>query len=144
MEQKTLTILHVEDDAVDSMVVDRIIKKKNITNFLYHAKNGVEALDMLRGANGKEKMPRPDLILLDLNMPKMNGIEFLKELRLDEEIKSISVYVLTTSGDEEDKTNAYSQNVAGYIIKPITVDAFENVFTTLNAYWDLNERIRLS
>lgn len=144
MEDRTLTILHVEDDAVDSMVVDRIIKKKNITNQLFHARNGVEALDMLRGTNGKEKIPRPDIILLDLNMPKMNGHEFLKELRQDEGLKSISVYILTTSGDEDDKSNAYFQNVAGYIIKPITVDAFENVFVVLNDFWKLNEKIKIS
>lgn len=144
MEDRTLTILHIEDDAVDSMVVDRIIKKKNITNQLFHARNGVEALDMLRGTNGKDKIPRPDIILLDLNMPKMNGHEFLKELRVDDALKSISVYILTTSGDEEDKSNAYFQNVAGYIIKPITVDAFENVFAVLNDFWKLNEKINLS
>jgi CheY-like chemotaxis protein len=84
LENKQIAILHVEDDAVDAMVIERALKKIELNYVLYQAKNGIDALDMLRGVNGKEKIqPVPKIILLDLNMPKMNGIEFLKELRAD-------------------------------------------------------------
>ena len=82
MSTKQVTILHVEDDEVDAMVMQRALKKTNLDYKYYHAKNGLQGLDMLRGTNGYEKLsPRPNIILLDLNMPPMNGHEFLKELR---------------------------------------------------------------
>lgn len=137
MEGRQFSILHVEDDIVDSMVVERILKKKNISSKLYKAKNGVEALDLLRGKNGEGI--NPEIILLDLNMPKMNGLEFLRELREDPTLKSIKVFVLTTSDDENDKKTAYKYNVSGYIIKPINATEFENVFDVLKGFWDLNQ-----
>src|SRR5205823_6595315 len=94
-------------------------------NPLFIANDGFEALDLLRGTNGKEKIsPLPRIILLDINMPKMNGLEFLKEMRNDPDIKGISVFVLTTSNDDKDKVEAYNYNIAGYIIKPITFESF--------------------
>lgn len=138
MEGRQFSILHIEDDIVDTMVVERILKKKNLVSELFNAKNGVEALDLLKGKNGKKV--NPEIILLDLNMPKMNGLEFLKELRADADLKSIKVFVLTTSDDENDKKTAYKYNVSGYIIKPINATEFENLFDVLRDFWELNQK----
>lgn len=134
-----INILLIEDDEVDVMNVQRAFKKNNITNPLYFAANGLEALDILRG-QGTPTIPRERrLILLDLNMPKMNGIEFLRELRLDPELKPIPVIVLTTSNEDRDKVEAYNLNVAGYILKPVTFSNFVQTMATLNKYWTLSE-----
>src|ERR1041384_4744946 len=107
MEDKVFNIMLIDDDQVDVMNVQRAFKKNNITNPLYVANNGIEALDLLRGTEGREKiMPTPRIILLDINMPKMNGIEFLRELRKDDDHKSASVFVLTTSNDDKDRMEA--------------------------------------
>jgi len=140
-EEKLLSILLVEDDSVDVMNVQRAFVKNNITNPLHIAFNGVEALNMLRGSNGKPKInPTPRIILLDINMPKMNGLEFLRELRNDEELKSLSVFVMTTSNDDQDKIEAYNLNVAGYILKPLSFEKFVNAVAVLNSYWKLCEQ----
>lgn len=141
MDDKLFSILLVEDDHVDVMNVQRAFRKNNINNPLNVAGNGMEALDMLRGTEGREKLiPTPRIILLDINMPKMNGIEFLRELRADENFKSISVFIMTTSNDDKDKFEAYNLNVAGYIIKPVSFDKFVNAVSILNSYWQLCER----
>ena len=136
MEDRRLNILLVEDDELDIMNVRRAFKKNNIVNPLYTAANGIEALAMLRS----DGLP-PDrrLILLDLNMPKMGGIEFLKALRADPQLRTISVVVLTTSDEERDRVEAYKLNVAGYILKPVTLLAFVELMATLNKYWSVNE-----
>jgi len=141
MEDKLLNILLVEDDSVDVMNVQRAFKKNNITNPLHIAFNGVEALNMLRGSNGRPKLnPKPRIILLDINMPKMNGLEFLRELRNDPELKSTTVFVMTTSNDDQDKIEAYRLNVAGYILKPLSFEKFVNAVSILNSYWKLCEQ----
>ena len=134
-------ILLVEDDEVDVMNVKRAFKKNNITNPLYTASDGIEALSILRGsASEPSPIPRERrLILLDLNMPKMNGIEFLRELRGDANLRHIPVVMLTTSNEDRDKVEAYNLNVAGYILKPVTFDNFTKVMATLNNYWTLSE-----
>jgi CheY-like chemotaxis protein len=138
MADSVLNIMLIEDDDVDIMTLERAFKRNNIGNPLYIAHNGLEALDMLRGQNGMEKVhPLPNVILLDINMPQMNGLEFLKELRNDPEIKHISVFVLTTSNDDKDKVEAYNYNVAGYIIKPITFENFVSAISVLNSFWTL-------
>ena len=139
MKDINLNFLLVEDDAVDVMNVQRAFKKNNIVNPLFIAHNGIEALEMLRGEGGKEKIPRPKIILLDINMPKMNGIEFLEAMRADPELKSILVIVLTTSNEERDKVAAYRLNVAGYILKPVKLEDFVQAMATLNLYWTLNQ-----
>jgi CheY-like chemotaxis protein len=139
---RPLNILLVEDDELDVMNVRRAFKKNNITNPLYVAGNGLEALDMLRGKPNEagQTMPRDRrIILLDLNMPKMGGIEFLRELRADPELSAITVIVLTTSDEERDKVSAYKFNVAGYILKPVTLSAFVEIMATLNKYWTVSE-----
>ncbi|MFI5219169.1 MAG: response regulator [Bacteroidia bacterium] len=140
MGKNPLNILHVEDDAVDAMVMERALKKCDINHTLYKAANGIDALDVLRGTNGKQKIdPLPKIILLDLNMPKMNGIEFLRELRSDLNLKSISVFVMTTSNDEKDRTDAYNLHVAGYLIKPLSLENYVSVVSALNDFWKLTE-----
>jgi len=140
MNHKMTNILLVEDDEVDVMNVKRAFKKNNITNPLYLATNGLEALAMLRGENSDFQIPyERRLVLLDLNMPKMNGIEFLRELRADSELRFTPVIVLTTSNEDRDKVEAYNLNVAGYILKPVTFANFVEAVATLNKYWTLSE-----
>lgn len=136
MSDKLFNILLVEDDELDVKNVRRAFKKGNITNPLYVAGNGLEALEMLRGA----EMPRTRrLVLLDLNMPRMNGIEFLRELRADPELTATPVVVLTTSDAERDKVEAYNLHVAGYLLKPVTFANFCETMASLNKYWALVE-----
>ncbi len=136
MEDRRLNILLVEDDELDVMNVQRSFRKNNVVNPLHVAGNGLEALEMLRG----QTIPKDRrLILLDLNMPKMGGIEFLKELRADPDLRTATVVVLTTSDEERDKVKAYDLNVAGYILKPVTLAAFVEIMAALNKYWSVNE-----
>jgi len=138
---KLVNILLIDDDEVDCMNVQRAFKKSQIANPLFIAHNGLEGLDMLRGTNGAQKLtPIPRIILLDINMPKMNGLEFLKELRADKDLHTISVFVMTTSNDEKDRFEAYNYNVAGYIIKPISFEKFVSAVAILNDFWQLCEQ----
>lgn len=140
MDDRIINILLVEDDEVDIMNVRRAFKKNNITNPLFVANNGLEALDMLRGKGNQTLLPsRRRIILLDLNMPRMGGLEFLQELRADENLRSTPVIVLTTSNQDRDRIEAYNLNVAGYILKPVTFINFAEVMATLNKYWALCE-----
>lgn len=141
MQERAINILLVEDDEVDVMNVKRAFKKYKITNPLFVAGNGLEALAMLRSQDGElPKVPENRrLILLDLNMPKMNGLEFLHEIRQDEELKRTPVIVLTTSDEDKDRIEAYQFNVAGYILKPVTFINFAEVMVALNKYWTLSE-----
>lgn len=130
-----VNILLVEDDEVDIMNVQRAFKKNNISNPLFVARNGLEALAMLKG----NMTPIPKIVLLDINMPKMGGIEFLTELRKHPELRSISVFMMTTSNEESDKIAAYDLNVAGYILKPLSFEGFSSAVAILNHYWHLCE-----
>jgi CheY-like chemotaxis protein len=133
---RMLNILLVEDDAVDVMNVRRAFEKNHIVNPVHIASNGVEALQMLRsGAVPVERR----LVLLDLNLPRMGGIEFLRHLRSDPQLNMIPVVVLTTSTDEKDRVEAYNLNVAGYLLKPVTFGNFAELMATLNKYWSLVE-----
>ncbi len=133
MAEKMLNILLVEDDQVDVMNVKRAFEKNRIANPLFVAGNGVEALELLQ--SGRIPGARR-IVLLDLNMPRMNGLEFLRELRAHPELQSTVVVVLTTSNDERDKIEAYNLNVAGYLLKPVTFVNFVEVMATLNKYLD--------
>jgi CheY-like chemotaxis protein len=136
VSERLLNILLVEDDEVDVMNVKRAFERNRIANPLWTAGNGEEALEVLRNSD----LPRERrLVLLDLNMPRMNGIEFLRRLRSDEELKLTPVVVLTTSDDERDRVEAYNLNVAGYILKPVTFLNFVEAMATLNKYWTLVE-----
>lgn len=132
-----MKILLVEDDEVDIMNVKRAFKKNNISNPLIIAHNGIEALELLRSK--EVDAVKPKIVLLDLNMPKMGGIEFLKEIRSDADLSSLSVFVMTTSNEDGDKIDAFNLNVAGYILKPLSMDRFIAAVSTLNSYWTLCE-----
>jgi CheY-like chemotaxis protein len=135
-EDRAMHILLVEDDEVDVMNVRRAFDRNKITNPIYVAENGLEALRMLRDGT----VPRGRrLVLLDLNMPKMNGIEFLRAVRQAPDLIGLSVVVLTTSNEERDKVDAYQLNVAGYLLKPVTFTNFVELTSALNKYWTLVE-----
>lgn len=136
MDERALNILLVEDDEVDVMTVKRAFVKAKITNPVFVAQNGVEALELLRS---QSVPPERRVVLLDLNMPKMNGIEFLREVRKDPTLAAITVIVLTTSNEDRDRVEAYELNVAGYLLKPVTFHDFADVMATLNKYWTLME-----
>ncbi len=138
MSEEVFGVLLVEDDDVDIMKVKRGFQKNNFPYPLHVEENGVEALRLLRRRK-QELNSLPGLILLDLNMPKMNGIEFLRELRADSQLKHLIVVVLTTSNDERDVVSAYDLNVAGYIVKPVTFQKFVDALSTLGLYWTLCE-----
>src|ERR1700684_3957811 len=139
LEPKTVQLLHVEDDDLCIMGLVRAFKKAKIANPVSFAHDGIDALEMLRGTNGRKRFPRPFLILLDLNMPRMNGIEFLQELRQDEELRKSIVFVLTTSDADEDKVEAYNLGVAGYILKSNPANAFLEATALLDTYWRVVE-----
>ena len=136
MTDKSLNILLVEDDEVDVMNVKRAFAKAHITNALYVAGNGIEGLQKLRSG---EIPSHRRLVLLDLNMPRMNGIEFLREVRKDPALYQTPVVVLTTSNMDRDKFDAYGLNIAGYLVKPVTFEQFCDLMVTLNKYWTLVE-----
>ena len=136
MDERVINILLVDDDEVDVMTVKRAFARANISNPIFVATNGLEALEMLR----KDAIPaKRRLILLDINMPKMNGIEFLRELRADPELGHATVVALTTSNADRDRLEAYKLNVAGYLLKPVTFQQFAEVMATINKYWALME-----
>ncbi len=128
-------ILLVEDDRVDAMTIKRALKDLKVTNRLDIVGNGEEALVFLRDA----KNEKPGIILLDLNMPRMNGIEFLKIAKQDEALKRIPVVVLTTSREEQDKVDSFNLSIAGYMIKPVDYLQFVEVVRTIDLYWTLSE-----
>lgn len=128
-------MLLVEDDAIDRMTVERALKEIRVTNRLDMVGNGEEALEFLRDS-GREK---PGIILLDLNMPRMNGIEFLKVVKADEELRRIPVIVLTTSKDEQDRVDSFNLGVAGYMVKPVDYMQFVEVVKAIDLYWTLSE-----
>ena len=128
-------ILLVEDDRVDTMTVRRALKDLKVTNQLICTTNGEEALEYLRDESKK----KPCVILLDLNMPKMNGIEFLKIAKGEEGLKRIPVIVLTTSREEQDVVESFNLSVAGYIVKPTDYKKFVEAIRVVELYWTLSE-----
>jgi CheY-like chemotaxis protein len=128
-------ILLVEDDQVDVMTVKRALKEIKVTNPVVNLENGEEALKYLRDP----AKPKPCIILLDLNMPIMNGIEFLEVVKHDDLLRRIPVVVLTTSGEQQDKVNSFDLGVAGYMAKPVDYRQFVEVMRTIDAYWTISE-----
>lgn len=135
MTTNPVSILLVEDDYLDIMNVERELKKLNVNLPLYVARNGREALNMLRGEGGASKIsPLPSVVLLDINMPKMNGIEFLDAVRKDPELSSLNVFVTTTSNEESDRLAAQNLKATGYIVKPLSFDKFGGSDSTLDSF----------
>jgi CheY-like chemotaxis protein len=135
MSNNEAVMLLVEDDRVDIMTVQRALKKIKVSNPLYVARTGVEALGMLRGDGYPVIEPRPSLILLDLNLPKMGGIEFLKELRADPVLRPMRVIVLTSSDEPSDQAAAFEYEVDDYVVKPHSFDEFSNAMSIILADW---------
>lgn len=134
MNARTI-LLVVEDDPLDVMTLQRAFKDANVENPIQLAKNGEEALDILRDPEAK----LPGLILLDLNMPRMNGIEFLRIVKDDARLRRIPVIVLTTSNHERDKEACYDLSVAGYFVKPMDYREFVQITRRIHDYWSANE-----
>jgi CheY-like chemotaxis protein len=135
---KVINILLVEDDQLDQMEVKRTLEKKNILHLLKIARNGEEALDMLYETSSDIFNGLPDILLLDLNMPKMNGFEFLTKIKNTDALKYLKVFILTTSEDREDKVAARSLGISGFITKPLklespsSIDAFNLMIDIMN------------
>ncbi len=138
MPGRTVSVLLVEDNVIEHEAVRRAFKRERISNPITTAIDGIEALALLRG-DGAEAIARPYLILLDLNMPRMNGLEFLAELRADPELKDSVVFVLTTSRSDEDRVASYDFNVAGYIVKSDVGTGFMRLIGLLDHYWRIVE-----
>ena len=135
---KTLNVLVIEDDLIEVMKLNRTVKSLDYNHNIIEAKDGEEAIKKL-----KENDYKPDVILLDLNMPKMNGIEFLTYLKNDSEFKYLPVIILTTSKNQKDLFQCYELGIAGYIIKPLKYEDYvEKIKKTLD-YWSTNELIRV-
>lgn len=133
--RSTKPILLVEDDEVDQMTVQRALKEIHVTNRLNIAGNGEEALAFLKDPAND----RPGIILLDLNMPRMNGVEFLRLAKADPALKEIPVVVLTSSREEQDRVESFKLSVAGYMVKPVDYRQFVEVVRTIDLYWTLSE-----
>lgn len=128
-------ILLIEDDQVDALTVKRILGELNAGDRLDTVNDGEQALEFLQDA----AQPRPSIILLDLNMPRMNGIEFLQIVKNDDSLKVIPVVVVTTSKGGQDIADSFELGVAGYMTKPVDYQKFVEIITTIDRYWSLSE-----
>jgi CheY-like chemotaxis protein len=137
MRNNKLNILLIEDDAIEIMKLHRTIASLKLNHNIIEANNGLEALEFL---NKKEILP--DIILLDLNMPKINGIEFLTILKADEAFKFIPTIVLSTSCNNKDIMECYRIGIAGYVIKPLKYEDYVHKIDQVLQYWSLNELIK--
>ena len=137
--QPPVHLLLIEDSEIDVEIFKRAMRKTGVSYPITVAHDGLEALRLLRGNDEATPLERPSVALLDLNMPRMNGIEFLSRIRADRALKNSIVFVLTTSESDKDKTAAYEKNVAGYIVKSKAGEEFMDLIQTLDAYWGLIE-----
>lgn len=132
-------ILLVEDDDGDARAVERAFLKARIANPILRALDGVEALEMMRGTNGRKKLRRPYMLLVDINMPRANGLELIAAIRADPELHDAVIFVLTTSNRDEDKDSAHAMNVTGYILKQNAGEDFLRLFSLVDCYWRVVE-----
>ncbi|WP_310393234.1 response regulator [Hymenobacter sp.] len=133
-DHPTPSILLVEDDQMDVMNVQRELRRQNIDVPLVHARNGRDALKMLRGEGEEPKMAKPSVVMLDINMPRMNGLELLEILRSDPEFVGLNVFIMTTSDLESDRLKAQQLAVSGYIVKPLSFDKFGEGGTSVDGF----------
>jgi CheY-like chemotaxis protein len=134
MKTPDVTLLLVEDDDIDAESVQRALRRATITNPLVRARDGIEALELLRGSEGRSALPPPYLLLVDLRLPRMDGLELIRTIRADERLSRTVIFVLTTSDREKDKFQAYDANVAGYIVKGDTGADFQQLMQLLEYY----------
>ena len=134
-----IQILLVEDDDGDARAVERTFVKARIANPIVRAIDGVEALDLMKGTNGRARLRRPYLLLVDLNMPRMDGIQLVTAIREDPALHDTIIFMLTTSNRAEDKQAAYSLNVTGYILKEKAGEDFLKLFSLVDTYWRIVE-----
>lgn len=135
LSKHSLTILLVEDNEGDARLAKEALKAGKVANTLYHVKDGVEALQFIKQEDEYKDAPRPDIILLDLNMPRMGGQAVLEEISHYPHLKSIPVIILTTSEHTEDIINSYSQNANCYISKPVDFEQFVEVMQSIEEFW---------
>lgn len=133
---KSLNILLIEDDTIEVMKLKRAISSLQLAHTITEAQNGEDALQLL-----EQKTNLPDIILLDLNMPKINGIEFLKIVKADERLKYIPTVILTTSNNQRDLLECYKIGIAGYVLKPLKYEEYVSKIEKLLSYWSINELI---
>ena len=136
---KPVSILLVEDDKIDQKSIKRSFKKMRISNPLQIANDGVEAWEILSKAEGAPELKRPYMVILDINMPRMNGIELLRKIRGHDTLKDTIVFILTTSNDEKDKFEAFDCNVAGYMLKTDMDNSFMEAVQLVENYWRVVE-----
>ena len=137
--ERTVNILLAEDDQIDQKAFLRALDKLRIKNPVTIARDGLEAWEILKGLNGKPPLGRPNLLVLDINMPRMNGLELLERIREDAELHDSIVFMLTTSNDEEDKIEAFNLNVAGYMLKSDIGQSFVKAVELVDNYWRVME-----
>lgn len=135
---KTLKVLLIEDDAIEVMKLNRTISSLEFKYEIVEANNGEEAIKIL-----EQKDSLPNIILLDLNMPKINGIEFLSLLKADETLKHIPTVILTTSNNQKDLLECYKIGIAGYVLKPLKYEEYVSKIEKLLSYWSINELIKI-
>jgi CheY-like chemotaxis protein len=136
---KRYSILLVEDDEVDIMNIQRAFVKNDIKQPFYVARNGVEALEMLRNPEPFNIRVKPQFLIVDVNMPKKGGLELLQDIREDPHLKKLTVFIMTTSNETKDRSTAYEYQAAGYIIKPLSFKEFVETISTLNQYINICE-----
>lgn len=132
---KMITFLLVEDDDDHAYLVERALKNGRLLNMMTRAIDGEEALKILKKEEGYENSKRPDVVILDLNLPKVSGLEVLTAIRADEKLRTLPVVILTTSDAEKDRIAAYNQFVNSYLQKPIDFEQFRRMIDDLSLYW---------
>ncbi len=138
IKSEPITILLVEDNPSHAELAIRSLEENRVANKIYHVTDGEEALDYLfrRGDyDDPVKSPRPHVVLLDLRLPRIDGLEVLKEIRNSDELKKLPVVMLTTSGTERDIASAYEQYVNSYLVKPVNFENFTQMMKDLGFYW---------
>ncbi len=132
---RLIEILLVDDNATDIRIMQEALDVAHVANRLHSARDGVEAMAFLRRENSNGKAPRPDLILLDVNMPRKGGLEVLAEIKADPELRSIPTVMLTSSADDENVARAYKLQANGFVVKPVDLDDFITVVGGIEQYW---------
>jgi len=137
--EKTVSILLAEDDQIDSRAFLRAMQKLKISNPVTVARDGLEAWEILKGLNGHTPFPRPNLLVLDINMPRVSGLELLRMIRADDELHDSIIFMLTTSDDEQDKLEAYNLNISGYMLKSDVSGTFSRAVEMIDRFWRVVE-----